>query len=388
MSLNEYEKGLELEKLISQLFSSKGYDIVHNVKLKGRSGVEHQIDVYAEYKCPLHLSRIIIECKAYDKPINKEMVMKLAQEVDDLGIDKGILITTSYFTPDAVTTAEGYNIELWDSTKLNELLGDIKMAEEPEISNVYHIKPQMSPEDAHKVAEKKISGFLKKGRILEVYLIFYPLFEFNADVVIHEKKGVLVKKSEVKIVNIDITVDATTNGLVAVRREGIRTLFNISSELREEEVIAFRELFLHGEINVAALASLLSCSEAKSRRILQGLAVKGLVKQAKSGRTVVYVPVIPIPHPSQIDSLSAKYGLVQGKPTSGKSIAQSISISDAEKLLKTIWDLKINDYRFIYYPFYAFITKEKDEHSVVAVDAMTGSINETLGKAFAYMLLS
>ena len=56
--MSVYEKGLRLEKCISDLFSSKGYEVKHNIKLKGRSGVEHQIDVYAEYKAPLHTSRI------------------------------------------------------------------------------------------------------------------------------------------------------------------------------------------------------------------------------------------------------------------------------------------------------------------------------------------
>jgi HJR/Mrr/RecB family endonuclease len=44
--------------------------------------------------------------------------MKLIHEVGDLGVDRGILVTTSYFTPDAVSTAQGYNVELWDNVKL------------------------------------------------------------------------------------------------------------------------------------------------------------------------------------------------------------------------------------------------------------------------------
>jgi len=381
-----YEKGLELEKLVAELFRRKGYDVIHNIKLKGRSGVEHQIDVYAEYKCPLHLSRIIIECKAYDKPINKEIVMKLIQIVNDLGVDKGILITTSYFTPDAVSTAEGYNIELWDSAKLNELLGEIKIIKE-EIGNIYYIEPQIALDKARKIAERKIGGFLRKGEIIRELLVFYPLFEFDADIAIHEKKGFFVKKSEVKIVNAKVTIDAVNNGLVDIH-QGLRVLFNIPSELKEEEIMAFRNLLSHGELNVAALASLLSCSEAKSRKILQGLVVKGLVKQIKSGRTVAYVPAIRIPHPSQLESLSMKYKINPGKPTNGTLIPQSISVNAAEKFLKTIWDLKIKEYKLIYYPFYAFVTKEKDRTGTVIVDATTGEINEELSKTFTYSLLS
>jgi hypothetical protein len=61
------DRGLELEKLVANLFKAKGYDAKHNVKMRGRSEVEHQIDVYAEYKAPLHVSKIIVECKSYER---------------------------------------------------------------------------------------------------------------------------------------------------------------------------------------------------------------------------------------------------------------------------------------------------------------------------------
>ncbi|MCD6126578.1 MAG: restriction endonuclease, partial [Thaumarchaeota archaeon] len=70
--MSSYERGLALEELVAKIFRAKGYDVKHNIKLMGRSGVEHQIDVYAEYKAPLHTSRIVVECKSYDKPIDKD----------------------------------------------------------------------------------------------------------------------------------------------------------------------------------------------------------------------------------------------------------------------------------------------------------------------------
>ncbi|MEM1831719.1 MAG: hypothetical protein QXJ97_09360 [Desulfurococcaceae archaeon] len=61
MDMVAYEKGVELEKLVYRLFLSRGYDVKHNVKLRGRSGVDHQVDVYVEYRAPLHVSRIVVE---------------------------------------------------------------------------------------------------------------------------------------------------------------------------------------------------------------------------------------------------------------------------------------------------------------------------------------
>lgn len=121
------EKGLALELKLHNLFKSKGYDVIHNVKKRGRSEAEHQIDVFAEYRCPLHTSQVIIEAKAYDSPINKDRIMKLIQIVDDLGVDRGIIITTSHFTPDAIKTAEGHNATLWDRKHLVKLLGELEI---------------------------------------------------------------------------------------------------------------------------------------------------------------------------------------------------------------------------------------------------------------------
>ena len=37
--------------------------VQHNVKLKGKSGCEHQIDVYWEYEIAGNMHRVAIECK-------------------------------------------------------------------------------------------------------------------------------------------------------------------------------------------------------------------------------------------------------------------------------------------------------------------------------------
>jgi len=381
-----YEKGVELEKLVAQLFKSKGYDVMHNIKLKGRSGVEHQIDVYAEYKCPLHLSRIVIECKAYDMPINKDIVMKLIQEVSDLGVDKGILVTTSYFTPDAVSTASGYNVDLWDYNKLTSLVGDIELPSVETASNVFYIEPKLSTEHSKKVAEKQVRGLFRRGEVLELITVFYPYYEFDSDVAITETKGLLMKKSEIKIVKAKLTVDACINALVSAQKDGIKLILHIPQKISDAEAEAFRLLLTMGSTTVAGLASLLNCSEAKARKLLQGLTARGLVSQVKVGRQIQYEPSVNIPHPSALVGISMIYELKGGEPA-GEKLSPSISVNDAEGMLKTIWDVKINDYRLIYYPYHVWKTYESGKEGIVAVDAVTGNINDVLSKALAKTIL-
>ena len=59
------------------LLKAYGYAVTHNVTLTGKSGNAHQIDVLAEYACPLHTSRLIVEAKAYEHHVGKDVVMKL-----------------------------------------------------------------------------------------------------------------------------------------------------------------------------------------------------------------------------------------------------------------------------------------------------------------------
>jgi restriction system protein len=127
-TITTYEKGLALELKLTELFKKMGYQVIHDARKIGLSGAEHQIDVLAEYTCPLHTSKIVVEAKSYDKPIDKDRIMKLTQIVADIGADRGIIVTTSYFTPEAIKTATGHNIELWDREKLAKWLGEIEIS--------------------------------------------------------------------------------------------------------------------------------------------------------------------------------------------------------------------------------------------------------------------
>jgi Restriction endonuclease len=65
-----------------------------------------------------------VEAKACDQPVDKDALLKLTQIVDDLGADRGVLATTSYFTPGALKMAEGRNVDLWDRDRVSRLLGE------------------------------------------------------------------------------------------------------------------------------------------------------------------------------------------------------------------------------------------------------------------------
>lgn len=111
-----------MEEVVAGIFSSRGYRVQRNVRLTGVSGVSHEIDVLATYETPLGEVRVAVECKRHASPVMKDAVMKLRDEIQDLGIEKGIIVSTSGFTEGAIRYAKSTNIELWDLPKLKSLL--------------------------------------------------------------------------------------------------------------------------------------------------------------------------------------------------------------------------------------------------------------------------
>ena len=51
--------------------------VQHNVILKGRGGIEHQIDVYWEFTVAGVLHRTAVECKDYNRNVSKERIAAL-----------------------------------------------------------------------------------------------------------------------------------------------------------------------------------------------------------------------------------------------------------------------------------------------------------------------
>ncbi|MBS7788055.1 restriction endonuclease [Flavobacterium sp. CYK-55] len=89
-------------------------------KVIGKSGNAHQIDVLTSQTNGIHSSRTAIECKHQKKKINKDVVMKLLSIINDTGIEKGIIVSKSGFTRDALNFAKQYNIGLVELREIEE----------------------------------------------------------------------------------------------------------------------------------------------------------------------------------------------------------------------------------------------------------------------------
>ena len=111
-----------LEELVERLFRSMGYETQKNAIIEGKSGAKHEIDVLAIYKAPLHEDKVAIECKHHQNPVNKDVIMKLKQIIDDTSINKGIIVSTSGFTSGAIKLSNQSGIKLMDRHELEKSL--------------------------------------------------------------------------------------------------------------------------------------------------------------------------------------------------------------------------------------------------------------------------
>ncbi len=121
--------GADLERRIEQYLSLHGYACLRNAVVEGRSGGRHEVDVLAETSDGVTGYRLAVECKARQRPVEKDVVAKLAFVVGDLGLHKGIVVSLCGSRLGAEQTARELGIELWGPAELESRLGQVALAE-------------------------------------------------------------------------------------------------------------------------------------------------------------------------------------------------------------------------------------------------------------------
>ena len=101
--------------------------VQHNVKLKGKSGCNHQIDVYWEYEIAGNKHRVAIECKNYNSQVEVSNVRDFKGVLDDLNNVNGIMVSAQGYQSGAKKYAEEYGISLKElrTPNWNDTIGEI-----------------------------------------------------------------------------------------------------------------------------------------------------------------------------------------------------------------------------------------------------------------------
>ena len=120
------KQGIKYERLAALVFKSlemRGI-IIHDKKLRGKSGVPSQIDVIAEDKSK-RKKRILVECKDFDikkgKKVGINIVRSFSSVIDDLKPrPEGVIVTCNGFSAPAMKFAAYRKIKLGILRQIND----------------------------------------------------------------------------------------------------------------------------------------------------------------------------------------------------------------------------------------------------------------------------
>jgi hypothetical protein len=111
MDWREYQQGA------AEFFAALGMLAEVEARVKG-SRVSHRIDVAVSFSAYGVDHRWLVECKLWKSRVPKEKVMALKAIVEDVGADRGFLLSENGFQSGATTAARFSNITL---TNLEDL---------------------------------------------------------------------------------------------------------------------------------------------------------------------------------------------------------------------------------------------------------------------------
>lgn len=111
----EVPRWLEYEHIVFEYlqFNHDGAEVRHNVRLPGRlSGVLRQIDVLVDEHLSGHLFRTAFEAKCYKRAVDVKDVEEAIGLLRDVGVDRGVMITTSGYSDAALRRAHADDVDI------------------------------------------------------------------------------------------------------------------------------------------------------------------------------------------------------------------------------------------------------------------------------------
>lgn len=110
--------GYQFQGFIADLYQRLGFS---NVRV-GPVGADEGIDIKMEQPTAVGTIRCVVECKHHAEGIiGRPVIQKLHSAIITKAMNKGIVVTSGYFSSDAIQYAENVGIELVDIDKLEEL---------------------------------------------------------------------------------------------------------------------------------------------------------------------------------------------------------------------------------------------------------------------------
>ncbi len=113
----------EYQEQAAALFRELGFDVHTDLRVTGARG-SHDVDVYASFERAGLAVNWIIECKRWKRPVDKSHVLTLRSIVEDVGADRGILLSESGVQSGAVAVTDKSNVHVTSIINLKAIAAD------------------------------------------------------------------------------------------------------------------------------------------------------------------------------------------------------------------------------------------------------------------------
>jgi uncharacterized protein with GYD domain len=150
---------------VADYLSRHGYRTATNVALRGRSGASYDVDVLAEKSDEVTIFRMLVDCKSWDSPVEKQVLAGVHMAMTDLGINKAIVISAKGWKATTDTGARRLGIELWGPVDVEGRIGRVRGPHDPppERGPVTGFAVSIAREQAEQAVRRQSRGVLGLG---------------------------------------------------------------------------------------------------------------------------------------------------------------------------------------------------------------------------------
>lgn len=115
---------LRPRRQLQEFLERQGYVVESPARIQGRSGVEHEIDLYATKQQGDHIRKVIVGVSRSNGEVGLQEVLKLYIKAHDVGSKDVILFAIRGLTDEARQFAAYYNMKSFESEDLERALND------------------------------------------------------------------------------------------------------------------------------------------------------------------------------------------------------------------------------------------------------------------------
>lgn len=108
------------EKLIQDIHQREDIKVQHDVTLTGQSGATRQIDVLLEHSKGPYQYKTLVECKLWNKKVERANIDVLYAGMQDLNASKGVFFTTKGYQKGAEIYAKSKGINIFVITEVSD----------------------------------------------------------------------------------------------------------------------------------------------------------------------------------------------------------------------------------------------------------------------------